>query len=176
VSNEMINRAFNLSKAKGISRFVLVCLADYANADGTCFPGKGKIAKRCGIDKRTADRAIEDLLAIKEIEVVRHGGRAGEQKTSNLYRITISHDGCQDATRGNTPPVAAVQGTGGNTPGVPVAQCHPNHHINPQKNHHKGKPLLTRDGKSLDEALARLPQNLQDDLRAEKNGGPEWMQ
>ena len=174
MSNEMINRAFNLSKAKGISKLVLVCLADYADEQGICFPGKGRIAKRCGIAKRTADRAIADLLAIKEIKVVRHGGKAGEQKKSNRYQITINPDGCQAATRGNTPRVATVQGMGANTPGSRVAQRHPNHHINHQKNPYKEKPLLTRDGKPLSESLARLPQNLQEELKKE-GGDPEWM-
>jgi len=43
-----------------------------------------------------------------------------------------------------------------------------------EKNARGREPLLTRDGKPLDEALARLPISHQEDLK--KGGDPEWMQ
>lgn len=66
---------------------VYCCLLRHSNSkDGSCFPSRRMIAKKCSIDRKTVDSAIQNLSDIGLIKkVYRH--RENGTKTSNLYYV-----------------------------------------------------------------------------------------
>ena len=53
--------AWKQHSVKGLTKFVLVRLADRANDKGECWPGMQSVADECGISRRSVLRAIEQL-------------------------------------------------------------------------------------------------------------------
>lgn len=76
------------AKFKPTSILVLLRLADHANDDDIAWPGKKHLAKICGITKRTADAAIEDLIQRGLIARVRRLNDEG-RNMSNTYQLNI---------------------------------------------------------------------------------------
>lgn len=61
---------------------VLVAILDRMNRRMEAWPGYGKIARDCGIDRSTARRAVDRLIECGYIEKVR-----GEARLTNFYRL-----------------------------------------------------------------------------------------
>ena len=82
------------SKASGTPLLVLLCLGDWANDDGECWPSISTIAKKCRLaDGRHVKRVIHETLEKELGEVVVIPG-AGMTSTkggirSNRYRVTV---------------------------------------------------------------------------------------
>ena len=67
---------------------VYCCLVRHCdNEDYSCFPSRKLIAKECGIDKKTVDTALNNLINIGLVKKV-HRKRADGSKQSNLYYVT----------------------------------------------------------------------------------------
>jgi Helix-turn-helix domain len=69
-------------------KIVLLRLADHANDQGICWPGKDTLAKVCCASKRTVDAAIANLEAAKLISVQRRRTEQGKNK-SNMYELHL---------------------------------------------------------------------------------------
>ena len=93
-----ISAAFRHSKAKLAARFVLVCLANFADEDGRCYPSVTTIARHCGMSERAVHTALETLLRLGEVELLKKGGTINKKTISNLYRVTVPMDGCTTRT------------------------------------------------------------------------------
>jgi len=67
---------------------LLLCLADYADEDNSCFPGQDRLATETEQSVRTVRRQLEDLemrgLIVRERRVDKHGHR-----TSDRYVLQI---------------------------------------------------------------------------------------
>jgi hypothetical protein len=98
MSVEHITAAFKHSKAKLAPRFVLVCLSNFASTEGICFPSVKKIAKYCGMCERAVHNAIDQLIELKELEIVEKGGTINGKKLANVYRVILLVDGCMACT------------------------------------------------------------------------------
>lgn len=80
------NRTFEL-KLKPKDFTVYCCLLRHSNEKMQCFPSRKLIAKKCSIDRKTVDFAIESLSTLGLIKKVsRH--RENGSKTSNIYYVT----------------------------------------------------------------------------------------
>lgn len=89
MSIDAIGAVLRYSKARGNRRMVMVVIAECANHDGGgAYPSIETVADRSGVDKRTAQRAIRDLVDLGELEVEEQAGPKG----CNLYRVTLSGD------------------------------------------------------------------------------------
>jgi len=67
---------------------VYCCLVRHCdNDDHSCFPSRKLIAKECGIDKKTVDTALDNLINIGLVKKV-HRKRSDGSKRSNLYYVT----------------------------------------------------------------------------------------
>ncbi len=99
-----MSRVFELSKAEGTDRLVMLALADFCDDQGVCFPGIARIAKKCLVSTRTVQRSLSRLCELGElwcesgagIEVKGHG-------FTNRYKVRLS--GCQSVIpvdRGDT--------------------------------------------------------------------------
>ncbi len=72
-------------------RFVLVVLADFADAEGFCFPGQAKIAAMTCLDKRTISR---HLAKWRTRGIIRRRARfrADGTRTSDIYQLCAPSD------------------------------------------------------------------------------------
>ena len=78
---------WNNSKSRGSSRLVLLCIADHVNTEsGTAYPSLDTIAEETCVSRRQVSRAIADLEAMGEIEVLHKGNGRGY---STVYRILL---------------------------------------------------------------------------------------
>lgn len=69
---------------KGSSVAAWVVLFRHANRQNQVQMGAGRLAALLAVDRRTAQRAVDDLLAAGVIKVISHGGmRAG----ANTYQL-----------------------------------------------------------------------------------------
>lgn len=56
-------------------KLVLLALADWADADGLCWPSISKVAKKSGVSERTVQRTLRDAETAKIIHRVETAGR-----------------------------------------------------------------------------------------------------
>jgi len=121
--------AWETSRSTGSAFLVLLALADHAGQDGgDSWPSVGRLARRCRIDERTVQRAIDTLVGLGELVVEERAGPRG----TNRYRLTFATaeplplddpqrgpqpvQTRQDATPGDLPPPASTTPTPGTTP------------------------------------------------------------
>lgn len=76
------------AQIKPADRNALMCLSVFADADGRCWPTLDTVAHLAGINRRTAERAIESLTGWGVVVVERGGGRG----RPNRYRIPQNPD------------------------------------------------------------------------------------
>lgn len=117
--------AWESSRSTGSSFLVLLALADHAGADGgDCWPSVARLARRCRVDERTVQRAIDKLVELGEVVITEGGGRGH----SNRYKLTLRTVPQAGDDPGETPadchssPAERVTSTsvkGGTTPGEP---------------------------------------------------------
>jgi hypothetical protein len=92
MSIKIMDRVWDHSQATGTPLLVLLCLADWANDDGECWPSVSKIGKKCRLqDDRHVKRVIRGLQELGEVIVVIGGGKSSRKGgvRSNLYTITV---------------------------------------------------------------------------------------
>ncbi|MHC1767392.1 MAG: helix-turn-helix domain-containing protein [Verrucomicrobiia bacterium] len=126
MSNRILNDAWGAQCATPTQKLVLVRLADRANDQkgGTCFPSIATIARDCGVDKRTVQRAISDLVKAGHVSVSQAGG--GGPRATNRYKVhprRIATPGMMapDPRHIATPPPAIDPDTPGILPPKPKA-------------------------------------------------------
>ena len=85
MSIALMNLVWENSSQSGSTLLALLCLADHANDEGICWPSIPRIAKRARISERQAIRALGELQASGEVQVIERGGGKGN---SNIYRVT----------------------------------------------------------------------------------------
>lgn len=110
MSVSALTSAFYHSESKYTTRLVLLAIANFDNPLGS-FPALDTIGRLAGgVNRRTVQRAIDELVELGELtEVTRNG-------TTNLYRLTIS---CPENCDGSTSHKALIEGGGLQTTGGP---------------------------------------------------------
>ena len=71
-----------------IAKAVLICLADYADADGVAWPAIPNLAKEVQVSDRTVQRALTALAEAGLLEIERRTRKDGGW-TSNGYRLAL---------------------------------------------------------------------------------------
>lgn len=98
MSAEAISAVLHHSHAVGSTKMVLVGIAWHTsdNPELGCFPSQQTLANYANVSVRQVRRAINDLIELGEIEVVKHGGIIGSgNQTTNMYYIRLDcPDGC----------------------------------------------------------------------------------
>jgi len=69
-------------------KLVLLALADHADDDGFCYPGRKYVARKCGITDRHVTRLFNHFQELGILEINEQHKDNGGQK-SNLYRLLI---------------------------------------------------------------------------------------
>lgn len=70
------------------SQVLFMWLCSYADERGVCFPGKERLAKDCGMSKRTVDSRVVLLTQKGLIQKKPRQNEKGDQE-SNKYRIML---------------------------------------------------------------------------------------
>jgi len=86
VSVRMLTRVFDTSPSEGLSRLVLIALADYADDDGHCWPAIASIARKARCAESTVHRSLKKLVAAGEIEIDSGAGMNGVHR----YRLVAA--------------------------------------------------------------------------------------
>jgi hypothetical protein len=106
VSVESLAIALNHSKAKGVARLVLIGMANH-DGDGGIWPSVDRLRRYAGgVDRRTVQRAVEQLVALGEVaRLVNEGGNrtTANDRRPNLYRFLLTcPPDCDRTTQHNT--------------------------------------------------------------------------
>lgn len=75
---------WNWSKQKGAKLLLLVCIADYANAERIAWPSVASLGRRCRMSSRYVQRMLREIEADGELEIVKR------TNNSNVYRVRIT--------------------------------------------------------------------------------------
>jgi Helix-turn-helix domain len=84
MSNAAITAAFERSQSKGVTRLVLLSIADRADDGGRAWCGANDIASRANIERRNVPRAIRELCDSGELFVEHRKG----PNCSNVYHLS----------------------------------------------------------------------------------------
>lgn len=69
-------------------KFILVCLANYADENGECWPKLDTLARNAGCGRRSVQRYIDELCELGLVEKVERKAAKG-RFASNFYRVPI---------------------------------------------------------------------------------------
>lgn len=158
MSNRALTWAFEQELKSG-PKFVLVALADWADDEGSCFPGVATIARRVG----SAESAVrENLSRLKQAGLIveERRNRANGARTSNRYwlqmkgRVNLTPEsGGADLTPESDVPNAGIRGnltpeSGGES--EPLV-------VNPQRNPSESPTAQTLIAEWIDNCTTRPP-------------------
>lgn len=98
MSIRLANHVWEHAQLSGTDLLMLLALADHANDEAVCWPSLERLAARCRISKRQAQRVIQRLIAAGEIYVDAGNGRGNtsyyhllnlpEKVTSGAEKVT----------------------------------------------------------------------------------------
>lgn len=91
MSVESIAVALHHSRSTGTAKLVLIGIANH-DGDGGAWPSVDTLARYANVHRRNVQRALDTLVSLREIEIIRQGG--GDYSTAdshrpNLYRVTL---------------------------------------------------------------------------------------
>lgn len=109
MSNAALHHVWKHSKAKGVALLVMIAIADMANDEGDCWPGRTSLAEKCRISERYSQVITNKLAAMGELEVfVQNGIDTSTGKTNRYHVVGVNSDS----------PRADQRGESGITPGA----------------------------------------------------------
>lgn len=95
---------FEHSQTRGSARVLMLALADMANDDGECYPGKANLARKVNVTPQQITRLIQECERLGELKVIpRKGARGSTHNTTNLYQLTAVCKQVSDSARAARP-------------------------------------------------------------------------
>lgn len=85
----------NINELKGKKpelQSIFLRLCCYANEEGGCFPSRTRLAKECGMNIKTIDKYMKELVDEKFIDKKLRKVKDSNQNLSNYYNILIKED------------------------------------------------------------------------------------
>nr|WP_321482600.1 helix-turn-helix domain-containing protein [uncultured Cohaesibacter sp.] len=83
--------AWELQCVKGMTKLVLMALADSADDDGFCWPKLDTIASKASTSRSTVKRAIKELADLNLLSV-EHRERENGASATNYYWVNVGHN------------------------------------------------------------------------------------
>ncbi len=80
---------------KPAGRLLLLALADIADDDGKCFPGRAYLARKCGLARNTIGIVMKRLTKAGYV-TIEHRQRGDKTYSSNLYTLHVAPRACDD--------------------------------------------------------------------------------
>ena len=87
MSIKCMSRVWELSQQRGGALLFLLALADYADDNGFCWPGYGKLAQKTRVTRRNVSRLVERVAISGELWAINR-----RRHQSNLYVVTPGLD------------------------------------------------------------------------------------
>lgn len=87
MSNKALSYIFEHSETKGSARVLMLTIADMANDDGECYPGKAKLAAKVNVSERQLTTLIRDCEALGELRVFQRSHSAEDHRTNKYYIV-----------------------------------------------------------------------------------------
>ena len=109
------------SRAKGSALLVLIAIADMANDEGDCWPGRTSLAKKCRMGVRNLQAKTVELDQMGELEIILNDGKQTAKGKTNRYRILGVQPAASQSARGESDC----------TPGVNQTAPHKGEGVNP---------------------------------------------
>lgn len=75
------------SKSEGLTRIILLAIADMVNDQGICWPSNVYLAKKCRVSKRTIQEHVSKLVRLGELKIEKKGGVVEGKRTTNRFRV-----------------------------------------------------------------------------------------
>ncbi len=80
------------SQSEGTARLVLLAIADHAHDDGRdAWPSQERLARKCRVSVRTVRRAVDELVALGELEVDEYHGRPPSENGGRWTHRYVIH-------------------------------------------------------------------------------------
>jgi hypothetical protein len=140
LSNEAINWAFSVPVERSSDRLMLVCLANYANLTGYCYPSQAKVIADTLLDRKTVIARTKRL--VERGLIVDTGKRKGSTGQVIVYRLELSFRSVDDAETVPDLPSARIETVPifpPNSPVFPIEESQYSHETVPKTGH--GTPM-----------------------------------
>lgn len=89
MSNKALSYVFANSKTKGSARVLMLAIADMANDDGECYPGRANLADKVNVGERQLSNLIRDCELIGELRVYQRSHSAEDHRTNKYYIVGL---------------------------------------------------------------------------------------
>jgi len=90
VSNVALTWAFSARVGRSSEKFILVCLANYADDDGICFPCQAAIAEATALDRKTVIAGLRRLVQAGAVSDT--GKRRGETRQIAVMKLALDRN------------------------------------------------------------------------------------
>lgn len=93
MSIKLMSDVWDVSVFKGNAKLIMLCLADFANDEGHCWPSHATIARKCTLSVSTVKAQIRKLITEGWLRVknrIRTTQEGKKTNDSNVYQIIIS--------------------------------------------------------------------------------------
>jgi len=96
MSNKALGFIFEHSNTKGSARVLMLAIADMANDEGECYPGRAYLAAKVNVSERQLTTLIRDCEELGELRVFQRSQSDEDNRTNKYYIV-----GLYDASRVN---------------------------------------------------------------------------
>jgi len=90
MSNKAMTHVWECSAQRGNALLVLLAIADMANDDMICYPGKAHLSRKCRVSVRGLSAILQKLQESGELKILHR--RMGQRNSTNVYRILMNRD------------------------------------------------------------------------------------
>lgn len=109
MSVKVMSAVWDADSLKGNSKLIMLCLADFANDEGYCWPSLDRLAKKCGVSRSTIKAQIKSLceqrIITKECRI-KSSKEGVKNNDTNMYWIDVRKLQNSDLPQGENNPRA----------------------------------------------------------------------
>ncbi|MEZ8095804.1 helix-turn-helix domain-containing protein [Photobacterium swingsii] len=109
MSVKVMSAVWDADSLKGNSKLIMLCLADFANDEGYCWPSLDRLAKKCGVSRSTIKAQIKSLceqrIITKECRI-KSSKEGVKNNDTNMYWIDVRNLQNSDLLQGENNPRA----------------------------------------------------------------------
>lgn len=91
MSTKAMTHVWENSQQKGNALLVLLAIADMANDDMICYPGKARLSRKCRVSVRGLRVILQKLEESGELQIY-HRKTGEKRNNTNVYRVVVNHD------------------------------------------------------------------------------------
>ncbi|PSW14763.1 helix-turn-helix domain-containing protein [Photobacterium sanctipauli] len=101
MSIKVMTAVWDADNLKGNAKLIMLCLADFANDEGYCWPSLERLAKKCGVSRSTVKAQIKSLCEMRIITKecrVKPAKEGAKNNDTNMYWIDVRQLQNSDST------------------------------------------------------------------------------